>query len=167
MEGYKDIPGFEGKYICDESANVISLTRKSPINKKPRKNLDGYYGYFLYSEDKKYHWRSAHRLVAAIFIPNIDNKPHVNHIDGNKKNNHVSNLEWCTVSENHKHAYKNGLMSKKGEKHHFRKLSDKDVLEIRNNFSGKHGDQILLAKKYGVCKATVCSILKKNHWKHI
>ena len=55
---------------------------------------------------------SIHRLVALLFIPNPDNLPQVNHIDGNKRNNNVSNLEWCTASENELHAYKTGL--KKG-----------------------------------------------------
>ena len=52
---------------------------------------------------------AIHRLVAITFIDNPDNKPMVNHIDGNKLNNNACNLEWVTCSENHKHAYKTGL----------------------------------------------------------
>lgn len=59
--------------------------------------------------NNKAHWVSIHRAVATAFIPNPEKKPMVNHIDGNKLNNHVDNLEWVTASENQKHAYRTGL----------------------------------------------------------
>ena len=72
------------------------------------------YGYMYVSLqiDGKAHQRRVHRLVALAFVPNPDCKSDVNHIDGNKKNNHVSNLEWCTPSENLIHAYETGLRSR-------------------------------------------------------
>lgn len=67
------------------------------------------YRYVQVSVLNKLHHEAVHRAVAKAFIANPDNKPMVNHIDGNKLNNNACNLEWVTCSENHQHAYKNGL----------------------------------------------------------
>lgn len=75
-----------------------------------------------------------HRLVAKSFIPNPENKPYVNHKNGDKHDNSVKNLEWCTKSENEKHAWRMGLKydtGTKGELHGMHKLSRKDVEYIR------------------------------------
>lgn len=74
---------------------------------KPR-SVNGYSHVTLCDKDG-HHQRSIHRLVATEFIPNPTNRPMVNHIDGNRTNNQVDNLEWCTNSENMKHAYRTGL----------------------------------------------------------
>lgn len=62
------------------------------------------------SKDRIQKWYLVHRLKAIVFIPNIENKEQVNHIDGNKSNNDLSNLEWVTRSENMRHAYRIGLL---------------------------------------------------------
>lgn len=72
----------------------------------------GYYFVIISNSQGRFISLDVHKLVALTFIPNPLNKPQVNHIDGNKKNNNVSNLEWATAKENMQHAFKNGLINK-------------------------------------------------------
>lgn len=79
----------------------------------------GYRHVWLKLDNGNWEWRDVHRLVATRFIPNPENKSLVNHRSGRKDQNEVSNLEWCTASENTRHAYATGLMkAKKGRDHH-------------------------------------------------
>lgn len=87
----------------------------------------------LFSENGKTKNYLVHRLIAETFIPNPDNLPFVNHIDGNKTNNRVENLEWCTRSENTKHSYKIGLQKTITNQHgNFRVLNEEDLNFIRD-----------------------------------
>ena len=111
-EIWKDIKGFEGLYQISSFGRVKSLireTRNGHCKKDKiingRHDKKGYIHYALRKNGKAYE-RKGHRLVAEAFILNINNKSQVNHIDGNKTNNNVYNLEWCTNSENQKHSYK-------------------------------------------------------------
>ena len=88
---------------------------KLPYYLKHRIDKDGYFRYTLCVKGKTKSFY-AHRLVAQAFIPNPNNKPQVNHIDGNKQNNYVDNLEWCTIQENNLHALRNGLRDMKNNK---------------------------------------------------
>lgn len=94
----------------------------------------------------------VHQLVAKAFIPNPQNKPSVNHLDGDKFNNNVSNLEWCTQQENVRHAWEHGLANGRGSKSLCAKLTEDQVHDIRNNcIVGKSGASFgHFAKKYGV-----------------
>lgn len=114
-EIWKDIEGYEGKYQVSNLGKVRSLDRKTGNHPrkgkvlKPCANRNGYLAVNLYNKNTNREARSIHRLVAQTFIANPDCKPEVNHKDGNKQNNRVSNLEWCTGSENKIHAHKTGL----------------------------------------------------------
>ena len=110
--------------------------------------------------------KTVHRLVATAFIPNPDNKPQVNHKDGNKQNNCVDNLEWVTQSENDIHAFKIGLKTQQGIENANSKLSENDVLGIRGLYlDGLTQKEI--AKIYLINQSNVSIIINKKRWKHL
>ena len=130
------IKGYEGLYTVTSDGAVIGL--KSGKELKPM-NMRGYLRVKLYKNAKsKTH--SIHRLVASAFIPNDQGKDQVNHKDGNKSNNNVSNLEWVTQSENQIHAFENGLNSpehanKATRKRVAQKTMDGKLLKTWNSMS--------------------------------
>lgn len=112
-EIWKKIDGYEGLYEISNFGNVKSIPRNG-TQVKTEKILKKYitrcnYLVVVLSKQNKPKRIQIHRLVAKSFIPNPENKPCINHKDGNKHNNYVDNLEWCTYSENLKHAYKANL----------------------------------------------------------
>lgn len=124
METWKDIIGFEGYYQVSNLGNVRSLDRFDGVNYrkgqiiKPTLKFNGYLQVGLRKHMKR-KYVSVHRLVATHFIDNPKNKSQINHIDCNKQNNKVDNLEWVTPKENQFHAKKNGLRENmpSGENH--------------------------------------------------
>jgi hypothetical protein len=124
MEIWKDINGYEGYYQISNQGNVRSVDRFDGVHDrkgtiiKPNLKQNGYLQVGLRMHSKR-KWIGVHRLVAIHFIENPDNKPQVNHIDGNKQNNTINNLEWVTAKENQNHATKLGLRKNmpKGKKH--------------------------------------------------
>ena len=110
-EIWRDIKGFEGKYMVSNLGRVKSLNYNKTGKEKIMKGVPDGYGYFQLSLCKEGKVKNCriNRLVAQAFIPNTESKPQVNHIDGDKTNNRVTNLEWTTQEENMRHAYKNGL----------------------------------------------------------
>lgn len=103
------VKGYEAHYGVDRFGNVYSLKGGKVVKRKLSVSKQGYYCVGLKDNDRIKNAR-VHRLVAEAFIPNPENKPYINHIDGNKKNNCVDNLEWCTPSENSRHALAMGML---------------------------------------------------------
>lgn len=108
-----------------------------------------------------------HKCVAEAFLPNPDNKPEVNHIDGDKTNNDINNLEWVTGSENVKHAFDIGIAhARKGEDNTTSKLTWNDVGFIRNCYKGydKEFGARALGRRFNVCHSTIAAIVHKETW---
>ena len=108
-EVWKDIKGYNGDYQVSSIGRVKSKKIKKHKILKPGYRLSNKkktYDFVVLCKNNNCKKHSVHRLVAQAFIPNPENKPQVNHIDFNKKNNNVSNLEWCTISENKLHDIK-------------------------------------------------------------
>lgn len=116
MEEWKDIPQYEGLYQVSNLGNAKSLDRlaknRAKLKGKSIKLNADKFGYlrFTVTKGNKSKTLRIHRLVGILFIPNPLNLPAINHKDGVKSNNSKDNLEWCTDSDNKKHAYKTGLM---------------------------------------------------------
>lgn len=161
MEIYKNIIGYEN-YLISNLGNVKNKKNKLLKVYKPK---DNYSTIMLYKNNTRKLY-SIHRLLAIHFLPNPDNKPCVNHINGIKSDNNLNNLEWCTYSENEIHSIT--LLNKKhngvkGINNHNNKLKERDIIDIRkSNLS-----QRTLAKKYNVCKTTIKNILDRKSWCHI
>lgn len=126
---WKPVVGYEGLYEVSQNGDVRNVkTQKVLI---PR-NSTSYSMVALYDNGKRKDLK-IHRLVAQAFLPNPKNKPQVNHKNGDKLNNHVQNLEWCTNSENQKHAYKTGL----------RKVTDYQIEIVKVAVSKAHSKAVI------------------------
>lgn len=105
----------------------------------------------------------VNRVIALAFIPNPLKLPQVNHLDGNKENNAVSNLEWASASMNEKHAFATGLKSSRGSANANAKLSSVDVSLIRESTDSP----AILAARFGVKLKTIRDVLERKTWRHL
>lgn len=150
---------------CDYSISDFGRVKSNKKNLLMRLTLNnGYYAISFHLGNHKYKTYRIHRLVASYFIPNPNNLPQVNHIDGNRLNNNVSNLEWCDASHNLKHANRIGLHNpKRGSSNGKSKLDENSVLIIKERLSrGERYNHI--AKDFSVSPTTIYSIWKKKSW---
>ena len=167
-EIWKVIDGYDGRYEVSNQGNVksnygVGRILKPAItswNNHPIKAL-------ILNKNGKQKCCKVHRLVAEAFIDNPDNKPEVNHKDGNSLNNNDWNLEWNTHDENMKHATKNRLLDMKGEKHWKSILTEITVREIRSKYTPKKYTQQMLSTEYNVSKRQIRNIITGKQWGHI
>lgn len=175
---WKNVVGYENLYLVSDTGIIKALkkVRGMPCQWDGVKNKgsriypekimiyqtdkDGYFRVKLFKESIAQHYR-VNRIVAIAFIPNPENKPLVNHKDGNKQNNSVSNLEWATNRENLDHAMNTGLMKD------IRKFTESDVIRIKT----LHKSGLITAKEVAAefnCHVNyVYLIFENKRWKHI
>lgn len=161
-EVYKKIIGYENYYEISNYGNVRSTSYKGVRVLKPFKQRNGYLNVILCVDQVKIH-KTIHRLVAINFIDNPNNLETVNHIDCNKENNHVSNLEWASMSDNRNHAIENGLLQKY-EDRPAAKLTKEKVLDIPRLISlGATTDD--LKNYFNVSRRCIDNIFEGKNWK--
>jgi len=180
QEIWKNIPEFEGLYQVSNFGNVKSLERITKnkqgtcLRKEKLLSLNisnrGYVNVKLYNTDKNIKKTiSVHRLVSICFLDNFNQYKEINHIDGDKLNNNINNLEWCSRSHNVKETYRLNLRkgtTYKGEGNNTSKLKNKDVVEIRTLY--KKGVSLKeISQLFKVVPGTIGFIIKNQTWKHI
>lgn len=163
-EIWQDIEGYEGLYKVSNLGRVMSIKSNIVLSNEITKK--GYCRVALYN--KKFKKKIlVHRLVAKSFVPNPYNKPFINHKDADKSNNIFNNLEWCTQSENERHAWDNELKKRRfGEENNLSKLDNEDVINIRMLYD--NGRKVIdISKTYNVTENCIYGIIKKKSWSHI
>lgn len=164
IEKWKPILETDSRYSISNLSRVRN--NKTNLILKAYLDKDNYYRTTLRSKTKQLN-RLIHRLVAQHFISNPDNKATVNHIDGNKQNNSIKNLQWCSNQENIDHAWGKGLMEvNHGEKHPNAKLTKKDVIQIKSMLKLKI-NRILIAKKFKISKTQISNIARGTSWRRV
>lgn len=176
-EIWKDVVGFEGYYRISNLGNLKSvdrIVRVSIASQRivrsqaiiPHVDYLGYKRVRLCKNGPKFHAK-IHRLVCQAFLPNPENKPHVNHKNSNPSDNRLENLEWCTQSENMLHCFREGgRMPKMGSGNGKSKLTEDSVLKIRELFDNGTR-KFILAKMFFVDSKTIRDILLNKTWKHL
>jgi len=161
---FKIVPSFPD-YAISRAGLIIRVTSRTRAKFgcviKPFIGCEGYTRIILSGKHA-----SVHRLVAETYLGPCPDGCVVNHKDGNKLNNSVSNLEYVTQKRNIQHGLETGLSPSFGETHGMAKLTEKEVLEIR----AAYGDCHLcskLAGKYGVCRSMIYKIRAGRNWKHV
>ena len=175
VEIWKPIDGYEGRYEASTLGRIRSIDFVDHAGRKHAGKVitqyespSGYMSVRLFCRGVRYH-KTVHRLVATTFIANHENKSDVNHINGDKHDNRIENLEWSTRSENILHSFR-VLKRRKGQPPwkgkscpYTRKLTDEQVRAIRKDKRNRS----VIANEYGVSKATIYRVLNGECYKHV
>lgn len=162
-EIWKDIEEYEGLYKISNLGRVKSCKLIHKGKEKILRQSLTYKGYLqvCLSKNNKQKTFRVHRLVAKAFIPNISNKPQINHIDSNKQNNEISNLEWVDNGENQKHAFKYGNQIRyKGSKN----CSSIKIVQYDkdDNLIQEWGSIAEASQSNKISKTSICNCLRKR-----
>lgn len=161
---WKPIAGTNEKYWISSYGRVYSY--KSNRNLTLQKTEKGYVMACIFTD--KFKMKAVARLVGMAFIDNPHNLPEINHLDGDKNNNRVSNLVWSTTRDNLLHAFKLGLKVNKGAKNPTSKLTDKKVLRIREAYKVNPKLPLkFLAQKFNVTVQLISMVKHRKCWQHI
>lgn len=153
-EIWKDIPNYEGIYKVSSHGRIISIKDKNIIRKQA--TLKGYKIIDLFKNGVcKMH--RVHRLVAQAFIPNPENKPCIDHIDGNRANNMISNLRWVTIKENQNNPVTRKKLSQRKVKPH----NEKPILQIKGSkIIARYKSIHDAARKLNITATNICAVCK-------
>lgn len=169
IEIWKDVNGYEGRYMISNTGKLLSINGRFKGKKLMKPCIgkkEGYYITALRNKTKTKKDVRIHALVADHFLIRPEgNRIVVNHIDGNKLNNNVENLEFCEASENVRHAVETGLFNIKGENHPNRKLNNEIVYYIK--FVNHGATDKELANTFNVSREQVRDVRLNKNWKHI
>ena len=173
MEYWKIIEGFESRYGKYRVSNLGRIKNGRGIEAKHHPHKKGYVMISMVKDGLQKRVQ-LHRLVAKAFIPNPDSLPQVNHLDGNKKNNTVSNLQWCTNLQNMRHSWRTGLRVQgtfMGEKSPSAHLTNEQAKEIRSIVLRKGPNATItresLCKKYNVSEHVIKDIRRGKTYQSV
>lgn len=183
-EVWKPIVGygkFDGRYEVSSMGRLRSVTRYARIRSNALRQVpgqiirgfidkNGYHNCSIKAENCEKHVK-VHREVGRAFFPRegMENLQ-INHLNGNKIDNRVENLEWATCRENVQHALEVGLTeSKQGCGNPGAKLTEEQVLQIRRRYIPGHrvNGKSALSREFGVCAKTVYNIIRNRNWSHL
>jgi hypothetical protein len=162
------VPSFENEYAITNKGKVFSFINYRMGKQLKIFDVQGYLKVSLINHKSGSRRYFLHRLLAKAFLPNPNNYPCVNHKNGIKTDNSLTNLEWCTVKHNNAHAIATGLHpGVQGEANITSKLTEQQVIEIRDLYHKQSMKQRDIAKLYNMSQTAIKDITKGKIWKHV